>query len=350
LTHARRNFVLFGSFGGANIGDEVILEADLVLARDAGYPQDLGVLTLAATSARQMAQYRAAGLEPVYFKNLGPALRLLWGRYLIIGGGQVLDGSFGPKLALVQMGFALWTRLGGGRLRIGGAGAFHLDGIATRTLYRALFAFCNDMSSRDPTVQFSGAARREARLAADAVFALQDRLTPPADPSPRRRMALAVHQATHVQFMALDETVTLLRQLRAVSGQPVDILVGNTRPDFDLDFAHRLAKAVGPDTDGALCPVVVFETVTDCLNYYRDLRVVLAKRMHPLIIGALSGCVCVPLTGSSKVAEFAQLAGLTCYDIGQAQAIGQAIEVGQPIDPARLADLASRARSLMTAS
>ena len=345
---SKRRLAILGAFGGVNIGDEAILESDIQCATAAGYKDNIVVIATAnPTTAGTYYFDHPHVRDTIYFKQFRKSLRGVMGRDLFIGGGQVIDGSMGPKLAAVQLLFALLARVTGGSISIGGAGVFQLKTSATRFFYDTLFRLCTSITVRDQAsfnaLQFSSAFRKKGRLAADVVFSLEPSNIQNTT-AQRERIGVAVHNAPHVKFMQFEEAKRLLLEIIRVYGsESVDILVHDSRPAFDLDFARKLSDSI---SRSAVAPNIrTFSSVNDCLQYYSQTKTVVSPRMHPLIIGAISGCSCVPLTGSSKVAEFARLTGLENYELANTAAIISAIDCSSPPDRAQLRHLARSARA-----
>ena len=348
------SIVLCGSFGGANVGDEVIFHADVELARRAGFQEPIGVLTFvdpAGAPAEQTAEiYGADTFQAVYFKKFFAALRLAWGKSLFIGGGQVLDGAYGAQLAILQLAFAISARAGGGRVCIGGAGAYKIEGRPTRFFYDLLFRLCADISLRDEAslreVSYSAAVRRKGRVAADVVFSLREALEAHAT-GDRPNVGLAVHCAPHTRFMQEEDAARMAADLWRAYGDRAAILVHDNRAEFDLDFAHRVAQKAEEAHGAGPVAVRVLADVETCLDYYAKAELAVSARMHPLIIGALAGARCVPLSGSRKVSEFAGLLGFEVTAQDDPEVFARALQEARLADPDRLKALETEALSVM---
>ena len=343
--------VLCGAFGGTNIGDELILLADARLARGAGYEGQFTALTFgnATLSEEASAEYARNDIEPASLRRPGAALRSILGKDLLIGGGQVLDGSYGAKLPFLQLCVALACRLSGGRVWIGGAGALAIKGRLTKLLYHLLFILTEDVSVRDQAsydaVAYSEGNRRRVRVAADVVFSLFESDMIPTSTS-RSETVLAVHNAPHVKFMDQDLAVPLAEHLALVSAGSLTLAAHDARENFDLGFASKIASGFSQGKEKRPPDIQTFDSVEACLDFYSQKSLVVSARMHPLIIGAIAGCACVPLAGSSKVAEFARLTGLRLYtpaDVMKANAQ----ELLQYPDKKALRSLAAAARSIL---
>lgn len=347
----KKKIVLCGAFGGANVGDEVIFHADLELAKTRGFTAPFGVLTFVPPStAAAQELYNSPDLEAVYIKNAFAALRLAWGAQLFIGGGQVLDGAYGAKPALVKMVLAMAARLGGGRVVVGGAGAFKIEGIFTRFAYGVLFALCCDIALRDQAsydeISYASGTRKKGRVAADIVFSLRQDLTRRACGT-RDQVGFAVHCAPHTQFMQLDDAARMVAALWKQHGEALSILVHDNRPEFDLDFAHAIAAKAKEAHGCDDIRVQVLDEVEACLNYYASAELIVSARMHPLIIGSLGGARCIPLKGSRKVDQFAQLVGLDLAAQDDAAGFEEAIANARQADGDKMDELEKAAQTLM---
>lgn len=348
-----RKLVIAGAFGGVNVGDEIILEADLDIIRGNMYAPEIhiaGTIRKDCLDILTRDHYRELNVNYISLRDLFVVVRKAWGADVVVGGGQVIDGTAGPKLALAQLVMALAARLSGGRVSVGGAGAFRLDHWTTRRAYSLLFALCEEIIMRDAhslaLLTFSDAARRKGRVGADVVFALRDALRlPERTVKSRGPIVFTVHHAPHVEFLQLDSAVKLARRLLDAKppGTRLQLAAHDKRVSFDLGFAYEVAKRLGSDE----VDIVVFDSTAQCIKLYRSASVIVSARMHPIIIGACADCACVPLRGSEKVARVAERLAIPLWDPEKLVALdGPALQSALAARPAatRLAELASEAR------
>ena len=339
-----KKLVIFGAYGGANIGDEVILHAALFLARSRGFDGgDIRVLTIVrSTLEKDQDANDYAGLDVrwAYIGNFLSAFKLLWGCNLFIGGGQIIDGAYGYKLPLMQLVAAFICRVSGGRVIVGGAGVYSVDTKAVKSLYSCLFSLCHEVVVRDDSsyemLQYESTRRENIRTASDIVFSLRGELNVKSE---KKHVAFAIHKAPHLSLLNFDVAVKIATNLKEEYGDDFVVVVHDNRPEFDLDFAKRLVEKVSKITGGSLIPVKVFSNVEECLAFYCETRIIVSSRMHPLIIGSLAGCECLPLQGSSKVDEFARLAGLTVADPAELSGDTDVESYAKVVDAGKLEEL-----------
>lgn len=339
-----KKLVIFGAYGGANIGDEVILHAALFLARSRGFNGgDIRVLTIVRSLVekdQEANDYSSLGVRWAYIGNLFAAFKLLWGCNLFIGGGQIIDGAYGYKLPVMQLVAALICRISGGRVIVGGAGVYSVDTKIVKSLYSCLFSLCDEVVVRDDSsfgmLQYTSTPRKNIRTAADIVFSLRGELDVKSE---KKNVAFAIHKAPHLSLLNFDVAVKIAINLKEKYEDDFVVVVHDSRPEFDLDFAKRLVAKVSELIGGSVIPVKVFSTVEECLQFYSETRIIVSSRMHPLIIGCLAGSACLPLKGSSKVDEFARLAGLTVAEPKEISADTDIESYAKVVDAGKLDDL-----------
>ena len=309
-----RKLAILGAYGGTNIGDEMILRAAVRDARTRGYEGEIGVLGPDAPPAGALAaDYAPHGLRFVSWRNPVAALSAVAGRDLLIGGGQVIDGAAGIKGPLMQSALAMMARFTGGRVLIGGVSTERLAAASVRRGYALLFRCAQRIVTRDEhslndVLAIAPGARRRAEARADFVFGMKDQFEGGIPVAQRTVLAFAPHRSPTLEHSDLAESTAFLRRMlaRLRPGQRLAILAHDNRPDFDLGLARQLAAELGDER----VEVIHFAHVDECVAFYRDVRAVIAARMHPLILAACADAFCVPLEGSRKVRDIAERLGV----------------------------------------
>lgn len=292
-------YCIFGAFGYVNIGDEVILDVVAQQLKTRSPGSDITALTWGRDTDRSqfLDEYRSRGIRLSSLFHPLRAMKLSAGRTLLIGGGQVIDGSWGVRLPLLQLLTAAWVKFTGGRVRVIGAGVSNATGPLVSNIYKMLFWLCDIVVLRDRD-SFAAASKigpqQKLRLGADVVFSAPSLVQ--AQSYPRRNVVVAVHNAPHVRHSSEDELVAIVSRLVDLRDN-VEIFVAahDVREDFDLGLARRVCERVPSSR------LLVFNGPDECLEFYRSCACVISARMHPLIIGCISGAACIPLQGSAKV-------------------------------------------------
>lgn len=357
-----RHFAIFGAYGGANTGDEMILRAVVKLARVAGCKGGIAVVGARIPGPQAMrTDYEERGLTLVTWRNPFKAAKAVAGRDLFIGGGQLIDGLAGIRYPLIQAGLAAIVRLTGGRITIGGVSAMRLTNAAVRRTYGWLFHLAHriatrDAASMDDILAITPSVAEKSEILADVVFALAEEICGGPPVWERNVIAFSVHHSPLLAFTDFDASLRFLRRLHAMagSGREIVILAHDVRSDFDLGYAKRLLKQL--NAEGV--SVRSFATTNECMDFYRQLRTIVSARMHPIIIGACAESFCVPLAGSRKVADISARLGLKQWRLDDLTALPgkeflKAVGLnggGPEVDQKAREELTAQARRALTES
>lgn len=316
----QRGVAVLGAFGGVNIGDEMILRAVLTELGRVGWASAPVVIGGEASGPESRVEdYTSRGVNFVSWRRPPAAARAVFGRHLFIGGGQLLDGTHGLQNVLVQLGLALTARVSRRQVAIGGVGAVNLEGGLVRRAYAALFRLAAILRPRDEQthreiLDIAPGVGSRTVAAADVVFALAEELAG-GRPAPERRViGLAIHHAPHFRLTDAGRIEALVSRLLEMlpDGYRLVLLAHDRRPDFDL----RLVEQVHGQFGDPRLTIRDFEGTEACIGAYRGMRTIISLRMHPIIIGACTGCFTVPLAGSGKQASLAQRLGLPLVSLG----------------------------------
>lgn len=312
--------VLCGAFGGMNAGDEAIAATMIRQVRRVFGDGPLEMVCLTSESNLESYGYRdRVRTEPDVRIHSRKQLRSIVGALrhgpLIIGGGQLLNGSSRPIGLLYLWTLALIARVFGQDVALIGVGARNIDcSWSSKIVCRALVRTATLVSVRDQHTKRAlidiGVQEEKIHLTADVVLS---GAIAPSSPSSQARndLVFAVHHSPRVKHYSAAEFAAFVDHVAGLhDGLRVILACHDGRLDFDVAFAQAVAEHC--DTN---CEVVVLQDERDALAAYQRAHVVHSSRMHPLILGLLAGAKVVPIAASEKVADFAALVGTRPVEI-----------------------------------
>jgi polysaccharide pyruvyl transferase WcaK-like protein len=146
----------------------------------------------------------------------------------------------------------------------------------------------------------------------DVVFALDTPNAPDAAPfavlSPLSRKTWSKSPTDlHTQYLA-----TLIEAGVALHRRGLGLRIAVTQPAMDSDDAHELARALAQRGVGEV-PVARVSNVDDYLHAVAGACVVVASRLHAVILALVAGCPVVALSHLPKVDRLMRDAGLGDY-------------------------------------
>lgn len=205
----KRNLLVFGAYGGVNLGDEIILRAICARARSEGYHDVINVVVgRFPDKAGLDADYTARNIKPISYRRPLALLKATFNRDVYIGGGQVIDGVAGMQLPLLQVLIALFSRATGGQVSILGSSTARLDQWSVRMVYRFLFALSNKIELRD-----TGSAQEVSAICpgsimritatADFVFSIRDQIVSSVSIEDRRLILFSIYHAPKLQLTSI---------------------------------------------------------------------------------------------------------------------------------------------------
>jgi polysaccharide pyruvyl transferase WcaK-like protein len=300
------SFVIWGGYGGHNLGDEAILWAMSRLIRKLRPTALQYVLIRGGIAERVAAQYRAWGMEPVSFPSVR-SLKLLRRSHLIVGGGQLLD----DKTLVWPVGWTslllLANRMLGLRTLVLCIGAEPISRRITRMLVRHFYSLaaictCRDGASVD-VLRSCGFPEEKLYATRDVVFSLNNDVFPrrvqSTDSTPRITIVVS-HDPDRTPRKA--EYFSELAQRFLKAGCHVCLTAHDLRIDYDLGLLLRLEGEFRGDSRVTFCKP---ESVADVLNAYSSSDAVVSIRMHPLILASISGSLPVAISHTAKVRSLA---------------------------------------------
>jgi polysaccharide pyruvyl transferase CsaB len=306
---ADRRVLLCGYYGEHNLGDDALLQV-LLDQLPAGWRP----LVTAHDQALVQQRFAAGcpGLETLDRRSLRAVLAALARcDALVLGGGSLLQDSTSFRSLLYYGALILAARARGLPVLLWGQGLGPLRRRRSRLLVRLLLSQVSGSSWRD---------RESARLAAawgirssqgtDPVWAIQP-LGWQGQGGPIVVCWRPVHQLEDQGWRVL---TAALERLAERFERPVHWLPFHQDQDTDLlqDLHRRGLISEGLRQRST---VVQADTPEDALERFRGAALVVAMRLHGLILAALAGAPCAALSYDPKVAAAALALACPCLDL-----------------------------------
>ena len=337
----QRRVLLCGYYGEHNLGDDALLEVLL-----GQLPAHCRATVTAHDTALVQERF---GVETVPRRRLPLVLKAL-GRCeaLVLGGGSLLQDSTSFRSLLYYAALIGAARLEGKPVLLWGQGLGPLRRRRSRLLVGRLLRLATAVSWRDP--ESAALARRLGRdgpVGSDPVWALP--------PQPWRGLGgplvLCFRPTRQLQGEAWRPYLEALDQLAAAHDREVIWLPFHAGQDRGLLGELRQAGLL-PAGLAARSREVLAERPSEAMAVCGTAGLVVAMRLHGLILAALSGAPCAALSYDPKVAAAAAALGCPCQSLdgtaasaGQAPALQAALraawsaELDTPPAAARLAEL-----------
>jgi len=281
--------VLCGYYGMGNGGDEALLASVLQ-----ALPVDVTPVILSGNPAQTASRYPKA--EVVDRKQLIAVLQALRrAQAFIWGGGSLIQDATSWISPLYYTGLMKLAQGLGLKTIALAQGIGPLKRPLTRWLARSAFAGCTAVSVRDRgSANYLSEWRIAFVLAPDPVWALES--TPVEGlwklPAPR----LAVNLRSHPQLTA-DRLATLTQAL--VDFQKATNVCILLVP-FQLAQDLAIAQQIQPQLPGT-SEILKLEDPHQLKGVFRGVEMVIAMRLHGLIMAAAEGCRCFALSYDPKV-------------------------------------------------
>ena len=299
-----RKVLICGYYGEHNLGDDALLEVLL-----GQLPAGCRPLVTAHDQALVRERF---GVETTDRRRLKAVLASL-GRCdaLVLGGGSLLQDATSFRSLLYYGALMLAARTLGKPVLLWGQGLGPLRRRRSRVLLRGLLPLATAISWRDPAS--AAQARRwgvDAPVGSDPVWAL------PASAWSGRGGAIVVclrpvHQLDAVAWRAY---LQALEGLAVAADREVLWLPFHQDQDRGLLADLRSQGLVGPAL-AARSRELAVETPADAMAAFAQAGLVLAMRLHGLILAALAGSPCAALSYDPKVAAAAAGIGCPCHDL-----------------------------------
>lgn len=343
----RNQYILLGSFGGWNSGDEAILESVEALLRFPPRETDDGEVVVICHRIRDgyVQRYASESRHAVAAKDLRAITSYLRKRQLVIGGGQIITGDRTYKGLLFLLLLTTFARTLGRPAVMVGIGVEGVHRRAAKWLCRRIvanceFVHCRDEYSRSMLVD---AGCRPDRLGLSADVVLSGLITKSFPTPARGVIAIGLHHTPLRTYTDDDE----IRQLAfGIADAFVDddvVLVSNDcRDGFDQSMLEHLRETI----DHPRIHFQAFDNVWGIIETYATARCVISVRMHPLILALIHRVPVIGFARSNKVKQLAARVGFDLVDpatdgVGE---IVQRLRMAMQSDVPSTAELASMAK------
>ena len=296
--------LLCGYYGEHNLGDDALLAVLLQQLPASCQP-------LVTARDQRLVQQRF-GVATTDRGSLSGVLRALGDcRALVLGGGSLLQDSTSFKSLLYYAALILAARLQGKPVGLWGQGLGPLRRRRSRCLVRSLLPLATAISWRDPaSTALAAGWGIQALQGSDPVWGFQPRAWH-GEGGPIlvcwRPTPLLVGQAWTPYLAALD-------RLASRSDRPVHWLPFHHDQDGPLLQSLRSQGLLPPDLE-ARSQLVAAGDPAAALDHCAGASLVIAMRLHGLILAALAGAPTAALSYDPKVAAAAAAIGCPCHDL-----------------------------------
>lgn len=329
---ARPRVLLCGYYGEHNLGDDALLEVLL---------SQLPAACQAVVTAHDTTLvHERFGVETVPRRRLPLVLKAL-GRCdaLVLGGGSLLQDSTSFRSLLYYAALIAAARLEGKPVLLWGQGLGPLRRRRSRLLVGRLLRLATAVSWRDPeSAALAKRLGREGPVGSDPVWALP--------PQPWRGtggpLVLCFRPTQQLQGEAWRPYLAALDQVAAAQDREVIWLPFHAGQDRGL-LAELRQTGVLPAGLAARSREVDAERPSEAMAVFSGAGLVVAMRLHGLILAALAGAPCAALSYDPKVAAAAAALGCPCQSLdappGSDLEAAWAGELDRPPSLARLESL-----------
>ena len=303
----RRRVLLCGYYGEHNLGDDALLEVLL-----SQLPAGCQATVTAHDAALVQERF---GVETVPRRSLPLVLKALQGcQALVLGGGSLLQDSTSFKSLLYYAALIGAARLQGKPVLLWGQGLGPLQRRRSRLLVGRLLRLATAVSWRDPeSAALARSLGREGPVGSDPVWAL-------APQQWRGRggpLVLCFRPTRQLQGSAWRPYFAALDQLAARHDREVIWLPFHANQDRGLLEQLRSEQLLPPGLADRSREVLA-ERPQEAMAICSGAGLVVAMRLHGLILAALSGAPCAALSYDPKVAAAAANLGCPCHSLDAA--------------------------------
>ena len=308
-TRVTTSVLLCGYYGEHNLGDDALLDALL-----AQLPPSVTPLVTAFDQAQISRQHGVASVNRRSLRAVLKALRQC--RALVLGGGSLLQDSTSFRSLLYYAALITAARLQGKPVLLWAQGLGPLRRRRSRALVRVLLPLASGITWRDSS---SAQLARQLGVAAphgtDAVWSL-----------PRQHwlglggpIVVCWRPTPHLQGEAWKPYLQALEELAEQTEREVIWLPFHRDQDQRL-FDQLQQQGLVGDALARRSRVVEAVTPSEAMALFRSASLVLAMRLHALILAALAGSPVSALSYDPKVQACATELGCSCIDLADASA------------------------------
>ena len=308
-TRVTTSVLLCGYYGEHNLGDDALLDALL-----AQLPPSVTPLVTAFDQAQISRQHGVASVNRRSLRAVLTALRQC--RALVLGGGSLLQDSTSFRSLLYYAALITAARLQGKPVLLWAQGLGPLRLRRSRALVRVLLPLASGITWRDSS---SAQLARQLGVAAphgtDAVWSL-----------PRQHwlglggpIVVCWRPTPHLQGDAWKPYLQALEDLAEQTEREVIWLPFHRDQDQRL-FDQLQQQGLVGDALARRSRVVEAVTPSEAMALFRSASLVLAMRLHALILAALAGSPVSALSYDPKVQACATELGCSCIDLADASA------------------------------
>ncbi len=308
-TRVTTSVLLCGYYGEHNLGDDALLDALL-----AQLPPSVTPLVTAFDQAQITRQHGVASVNRRSLRAVLEALRQC--RALVLGGGSLLQDSTSFRSLLYYAALITAARLQGKPVLLWAQGLGPLRRRRSRALVRVLLPLASGITWRDSS---SAQLARQLGVAAphgtDAVWSL-----------PRQHwlglggpIVVCWRPTPHLQGEAWKPYLQALEDLAEQTEREVIWLPFHRDQDQRL-FDQLQQQGLVGDALVRRSRVVEALTPSEAMALFRSASLVLAMRLHALILAALAGSPVSALSYDPKVQACATELGCSCIDLADGSA------------------------------
>jgi len=298
--------LLCGYYGEHNLGDDALLEVLLSQLPPGWEPL--------VTARDQAIVQHCFGVATTDRRSLAGVLRALTGcDALVLGGGSLLQDSTSFKSLLYYAALIISARFLGKRVGLWGQGLGPLHRRRSRLLVRNLLPLAHAISWRDPaSASLAADWGIEASVGSDPVWGLLPRPWHGAGGP----IVLCWRPVAQLQGAAWRPYLEALDQLAADSDRAVIWLPFHQEQDRGLLQALH-ADGLVPSRLMERSRELAVDDPAAALEQFSGASLVLAMRLHGLILAALAGAPCAALSYDPKVAAAAGAIGCPLQVLGE---------------------------------
>jgi polysaccharide pyruvyl transferase WcaK-like protein len=307
-----QSFVIWGGYGGHNLGDEAILWALSRQLRRLAPEAKQYVLVRHQVADEVKAQYAEWQIE-IVSGSMPAFLKILRKARLVVGGGQMADDtSLGWPVGWSSL-FLLVNWVSGKKPLVACIGAESLDRTLPRMLVKYVYSLakvctCRDADSTE-VLRRAGIKENKVWTTRDVVFSLDRGLVPQWRASeingPLKVAMLIAYDPKRIRE-ATTRSVQLIDALLRI-GISVQLVAHDLRAEYDPQAVSEI-QARYKDHPGVTTAAA--QMVDDVLNIYSSVDAVISGRMHPLILASLVGTLPIAFGGKAKVQSLLAMSGM----------------------------------------